>query len=183
LKYIVGVFVSTPIMYHRCGLDSCGSKRAVFQEAIDHSRRKNTLRNEILTLPEFQEGKLHQYSHKTFEEIFSSVYKICKPVDGIGMLTIYDISAAICKYNKINIERVYIVGNGPKRAISLLGIEPQIQEIGDTFVRYVEIHALMRALREKNQPIDGLLRSSKNGDDLENYICAWQRGAPNRLKE
>jgi hypothetical protein len=64
-----------------------------------------------------------------------------------------------------------------------LGIEPQIQEIGDTFVRYVEIQEIFRALREKNQPIDGLLRSSKNGDDLENYICAWQRGTPNRLKD
>ena len=175
-------------MYRTCGLDSHGSKRSVFQEAIDHSRRKNTLRNEILTLPEFQEDRLHQYSNKTFEEIFSSVYKICKPVDGIGMLTIYDICAAICKYNKINIERVYIIGNGPKRAISLLGIEPQIQEIGDTFVRYVEIPEILRALLghallEKDQAIDGLLRRSKNGDDLENYLCIWQRGAPNRLND
>ena len=162
-------------MYRTCGLDSHGSKRSVFQEAIDHSRRKNTLRNEILTLPEFQENRLHQYSNKTFEEIFSSVYKICKPVDGIGMLTIYDICAAICKYNKINIERVYIIGNGPKRAISLLGIEPQIQKIGDTFVRYVEIPEILRALLEKNQPLSEWLSSSKSGDDLENYICAWQR--------
>lgn len=158
-------------MYRACGLDS----RAVFQEAIDHSRRKNTLRNEILTLPEFQEDKLHQYSHKTFEEIFSGVYKTCKPVYGIGMLTIYDISVAICKYNKINIERVYIIGNGPKRAITLLGIEPQIQKIGDTFVRYVEIQEVLRAFREKDQPLSEWLSSSKSGDDLENYICAWQR--------
>ena len=175
-------------MYRTCGLDSHGSKRGVFQEAIDHSRRKNTLRNEILSLPEFQEDKLHQYSHMTFEEIFSSVYKIGKPVDGIGMLTIYDITAAICKYNNINIERVYIIGNGPKRAISLLGIEPQIQEIGDTFVRYVEIPEILRtlrgcALREKNQALYESLRSSKNGDDLENYLCIWQRNTLNRLKE
>lgn len=158
-------------MYRACGLDS----RDVFQEAIDHSRRKNTLRNEILTLPEFQEHNLHQYSQKTFEEIFSGVYKTCNPVYGIGMLTIYDISVAICKYNKINIERVYIIGNGPKRAISLLRIEPQFQKIGDTFVRYVEIQEILHAFREKNQTIDGWVKGSKNGDYLESYICAWQR--------
>jgi len=162
-------------VYRTCGLDSRGSKRGIFQEAIDHSRRKNTLRNEILTLPEFQEDKLHQYSRMMFEEIFSGVYKTCKPVVGIGMLTVYDITVAICRYNKINIERVYIIGNGPKRAITLLGIEPRIQKMGDTLLRYVEIHEILCAFREKDQPLSEWLSSSKSGDDFENYICAWQR--------
>ena len=162
-------------MYRACGLDSHSSNRGVFQEAIDHSRRKNTLRNDILTLPEFQENSLYEYSHRTFEEIFSGVYNTCKPVEGIGMLAMYDITIAICKYNKINIERVYIIGNGPKRAISLLGIEPKIHKIGDISLRYVDIHQILHAFHEKNERLYGSIEHSKNGDDFENYICRWQR--------
>jgi hypothetical protein len=58
---------------------------------------------------ELQEHNLHQFTGKGFDEILLSVYNICDKVEGVGMLTIYDITSAICRYNKINIEKIYII--------------------------------------------------------------------------
>ena len=102
---------------------SCGSKRYIFQEAIDHCRWKSVLRNQVLTRTELQERNLDCFIGKSFDEILLYVYNICDQIEGIGMLTIYDITSAICRYNKINIEKVYIIGKGPKRAIRLLDIK------------------------------------------------------------
>ena len=107
---------------------SCGSKRYIFQEAIDHCRWKKVLRNNVLVKTEFQEHNLHQFTGKSFNEILLFVYNICDKVEGIGMLTIYDITSAICRYNKINIEKIYIIGKGPKRAIRLLDIKAKSQK-------------------------------------------------------
>ena len=61
--------------------------------------------------------------NKTFEEIIFDVYNFCDNVKGVGMLAIYDITSAICRYYKRNIDKVYIVGNGPKRAVNILNIK------------------------------------------------------------
>lgn len=106
----------------------CGSKRYIFQEAIDHCRWKKALLNNVLVKKEFQEHKLHKFAGKSFNEILSFVYNICDKVEGIGMLTIYDITSVICRYNKINIEKIYIIGNGPKRAIRLLDIKAKSEK-------------------------------------------------------
>ena len=118
---------------------SCGSKRYIFQEAIDHCRWKKVLRNNVLVKTEFQEHNLHQFTGKSFNEILLFVYNICDKVEGIGMLTIYDITSAICRYNKINIEKIYIIGKGPKRAIRLLDIKAKSQKIENITLNYVEI--------------------------------------------
>ena len=107
---------------------SCGSKISIFQEAIDHCRWKTVLRNNVLTQNELQEHNLHQFAGKRFDEIILRVYNMCDKIKGIGMLSIYDITSAICRYNKIIIDKIYIIGKGPKRAISLLNIKAKTQK-------------------------------------------------------
>jgi hypothetical protein len=154
---------------------SCGSKRYIFQEAIDHCRWKKVLRNNVLVKTEFQEHNLHQFTGKSFNEILLFVYNICDKVEGIGMLTIYDITSAICRYNKINIEKIYIIGNGPKRAIRLLDIKAKSQKIENIRLNYVEIPEILKAFQEKNYEINLQIKNSNNGDDFESYICNWQK--------
>jgi len=97
---------------------------------------------------------------------------ICDPVKGIGQLTIYDITSAICRYNKIIIDKIYITGKGTKRAISLLNIKAKTQKIGRVTLKYVEI---LKAFNEKNYEMNSQIRNSNNGDDFETYICNWQK--------
>ena len=152
---------------------SRSSKRYIFQEAIDHCRWKKVLRNNVLTKTEFQEHNLHEFKSKNFNEILLFVYNICDKVEGIGMLTIYDITSAICRYNKINIEKIYIIGKGPKRAIRLLDVKAKSQKIENITLKYVEIPEILKAFQEKNYEINLQIKNSNNGDDFESYICNW----------
>ena len=153
----------------------CGSKRPIFQEAEDHCRWKSVLRNNVLTQNELQEYNLHQFAGKRFDEIILCVYNICDKVKGIGMLTIYDITSAICRYNKIIIDKVYIIGKGPKRAISLLNIKAKTQKIDRVTLKYVEISEILKAFNDKNYEINSQIKNSNNSDDFETYICNWQK--------
>lgn len=149
--------------------------RYVFQEAVDHCRWKTILRNEVLTNPELGENDLQKYAGKTFDEIFVCVHNICDKVEGIGMLTVYDITAAICRSNKINIDKIYIIGKGPKRAIRLLDITPKIHKIENIQLKYVEIAEIVDAFSKKKYEINSQIKNSSNGDEFETYICNWQK--------
>jgi hypothetical protein len=149
------------------------TKRYIFQESVDHCRWKNVLRNHILTRDELQENVLHQYSCKSFDEILWIVFNLCDKIEGIGMLTIYDITSAICRYNKINIDKVYIIGKGPKRAIRLLDIPTKKCKIQNITLKYVEITDIINAFNENKNEIIHL--QSNNGDDFESYLCNWQK--------
>ena len=153
----------------------CSSKRYIFQEALHHCRWKTVLRNEVLSNSELQENKLHQFLDKSFDEILLVVHAICDKVKGIGMLSVYDITSAICRYNKINIDKVYIIGGGPKNAIKLLGITPKVHNIQHISLKYVEITEIIKAFNDKAFEIPLDVKQSINGDDFESYICNWQK--------
>jgi len=142
----------------------------IFKEAIDHCRWKNILisflENEI---------NMHEFNNQSFEEILLQIYVKCGKIKGLGMLTVYDITSAICRYYNINIDHVYIIGKGPKRAIQILGIKPKTQKIQNLVLKYVKIEDIHKAFAEKDDIIDLCIKDSKNGDDFESYICNWQK--------
>ena len=140
-------------------------------EAIAHCRWKGAL----MTVLE-SNIVLEKYSNKNFEEIFESIYNICKEVKGIGLLTMYDIVSAICRRFNVNIEYVYIIGGGPVRACKLLHLEPKRKKICKGVVlRYLEIKDIVTAFQENGYTMDDYLRTNTNGDDFESYICNWQK--------
>ena len=142
----------------------------IFQEAIDHCRWKKTLYSVLKKI------NIVNYENKTFEEIIFEIYNICDNVKGVGMLTIYDITSAICRYYKINIDKVYIIGNGPKRAVKLLNIKIKKHKINDKInLKFVDIMDVINAFDINNYELNENIRNSKNGDILETYICNWQK--------
>ena len=154
---------------------TCGSKRYIFQEAIDHCRWKYALCKNVLMHAELKLDNLHNFKGKSFDEILSHVYNICDKVHGVGILSMYDIASAICRYNNINIEKIYIIGHGPKRAICLLNLKPKTQKLGGLTLKYVEISEVLKAFNENGVEISPQLKNSVNGDDFESYICNWQK--------
>ena len=92
------------------------------------------------------------------------------------MLAIYDITSAICRYYTKNIDKIYIIGNGPKRAVKILNIKTKKYKINDKIkLKYVEIIDLINAFDINNCLLDETIRNTKNGDILETYICNWQK--------
>ena len=62
----------------------------------------------------------------------------------IGLLTIYDIASDIWRYYGNMIDKVYIVGSGPKRAIKLLGIKTKTNST--IKLKYVSIEDVVQKL-------------------------------------
>jgi hypothetical protein len=151
-------------------MKSCNNSTNIFQEAIDHCRWKKVL-NLVL-----EKINISDYENKTFEEIIFEIYNICDNVNGIGMLTIYDITSAICRYYTINIDKVYIIGNGPKRAVKLLDIKTKTHKINDKIkINFVDIIDVINAFDKNYYELHENIKNNKNGDILETYICNWQK--------
>lgn len=147
----------------------------IFQEAIDHCRWKKILKTKVLTLDELLINNITKFHNKTFEDIFINIFNLTKPIYGIGLLCVYDISSAICRYNNININKIYIIGNGPKRAIKLLNINYKLQKINkDISLKYVEINEVLNALKLKNYDIIPI-KNKNDGDEFESFLCNWQK--------
>ena len=149
---------------------SCGSSKDIFQEAINHCRWKKVLHNVLKNI------LITDYKNKNFEEIITEVYNVCGNVNGIGMLTMYDIASSICRKYNVNIDKVYIIGNGPKKAIKLLNIKTDIHKINDKIkLRFVYVNDVINAFDSNGVELDDTIRNCKNGDTLETYICNWQK--------
>ena len=100
---------------------------------------------------------------KTFEEVFKSIETVFGPINGIGKLATYDTTAAICKRFSIPINKVYIVGSGPKRAVQLLNIPVHMDE--NIKLKYAKREDVLRVFGTQNM----------TNDDLESNLCNWQK--------
>ena len=146
---------------------SCSTKTTnIFDDAIKHSRQKTIMINHIETMvkPNIQGCK-----GRTYEEIVDIVYK--NRVKGIGRLGVYDLSNGICRYHCIKLDKVYIEGPGPRRAIKLLGISAKTHYFNNYKMKYVEISEVIQALEVRGVSVP----KSSNGDDYETYLCIWQK--------
>ncbi len=137
----------------------------IFHEAIAHSRRKTELKE--LLAREFKD--LSPYSGQTFDDIFQRVSTLCT----LGPLHVYDITAAICRCHRIHMDKIYIVGNGPKIAAEVLHLKTKA-DTKHKQLRYIEISDAIQALTKYNVAVP----HSTNGDDFESYLCKWQSTLP-----
>jgi hypothetical protein len=129
-----------------------------FQEAILHVRWKTILIEQLekifLNLDSFS-------SCKHFEEVFSRIENIFLPVYGIGRLSTYDTSAAICRHYKIPITKVYLFGGGPKKAVKFFNIKTHLDK--KLKIRYCEVEDVLKVFGNK----------SMTADDLETSLCIY----------
>jgi len=141
----------------------------MFEEAKNHCRWKKALESVLIQI------NIDDYKNKSFEEIIIEIYNMCNKVKGVGMLCVYDITSAICRFYKININKVYIIGSGPKRAVRLLNIKIKKHKINQINLNYVDIIDIINAFDTKKYVLNETIKHSKNGDTLESYICNWQK--------
>jgi hypothetical protein len=142
-----------------------------FSEAIRHSRNRNLLREKLT-----QNINIDDYANKTFEQIISEISISLYVYKKIGPLAFYDITSAICRYHNINIEKVYIIGGGPVRAVKLLNIEKKKHIINNEIeLKYVDINDVINAFDNNGYDFDESIRTNTSGDILESYLCIWQK--------
>ena len=146
-------------------MKSCNRSTNIFQEAIDHCRWKKVLHSVLNKI------NIVDYENKIFEEIIFEIYNICDNIKGVGMLTIYDITSAICRYYTINIDKVYIIGHGPKRAVKFLNIKIKKHKINDKInLNFVDMIDVIDAFDINNYELDENIRNSKNIWVLKNRV-------------
>lgn len=147
------------------------SNEYIFQEALKHTRHETKLR------PLLEDIKIEHYENKNFEEIICMIHDICKNINQIGPLMVYDISSALCRHYGIIIDKVYIIGGGPKKAIKLLNIKPKLHKINKNIKvhHYVTIDELIMAFDNSIYELNETMRNNRNGDDWESFICNWEK--------
>ena len=95
-------------------------------------------------------------------------------------MCVYDITAAICRLNNIIITKIYIIGNGPKKAINLLNIKYKLQKINNSVaLKYIEINDIINVFKLHN--INTNIDNKNDGDKFESFLCNWQK-IKNNLK-
>jgi len=147
----------------------------IFEEAFSHCRWTTALSGVVEIVKANMEQGL--YINKTFDDIIMRVYSLCRDVKGLGMLSAYDIASAICRFYSINIDKVYIIGGGPRRAVKLLDLKTKKHIVSnDIKINYVEVVDLLQALSSHNVELERELITSTNGDLFETFICIWQKG-------
>lgn len=119
------------------------------------------------------EINIESYQGKTFEDILSSITKHAEKFPGIGRLSIYDISSGISRWNAIPVHRVYIIGDGPKRAAKLLNLSLKRFRSGSRVFDYAEQKDVLEALDKKNVVMN--IPKPMDGDALESFLCNWQK--------
>jgi len=134
-------------------------KTILYYEAISHCRHKTILKNFLKT-----KINIEKYKSSSFENIFLDVQNLNDTYGSIGSLTIYDIASDIFRYYGNMIDKVYIVGGGPKRAVKLLGLKTQTNSL--IKLKYVSISEIVQKLN---------LEQTNDGDLLESFICNWQK--------
>lgn len=146
-----------------------------FEEAIAHSRRKGAIKTML------QEIDPSLFQLDTFGDVFSAVDKMYGSRECIGPLAVYDITVAICRHNNIPINRVYLIGNGPRRAAKMLDISPyhtKYEKItSGKRLPYIDTQDVIDALQVHGYPIDHYDKTAVfQGDDVETHLCRWQKG-------
>ena len=134
-------------------------KTILYYEAISHCRHKTILKNFLKT-----KINIEKYKSSSFENIFLDVQSLIDTRGSIGSLSKYDIASDIYRYYGNMIDKVYIVGGGPKRAIKLLGLKTRTNPI--IKLKYVSINDIVQKLN---------LEQTTDGDLLESFICNWQK--------
>jgi len=144
------------------------SRNIIFQEAYAHCRWKGNLNKFIKD----ENYRNKNFNDKNFKSIFIEVWKKSKNYKGVGKLSVYDITIDICNKYNIIIDKIFIIGNGPKRAIKLLNIKPSKEKFGDIYLKYVTIPDVIEAFGDYK--FDKKL-SLNNGDEWESWLCNWQK--------
>lgn len=108
---------------------------------------------------------ISDYKDKTFEQIINDLLHKFDKIIGLGRLTAYDISAAICKYYDIKITKIYIIGPGPRRAAKLLKLKSQkiFGPDKNIILRYVDIKDVIKAFDENGYKFPSNLINTANG--------------------
>jgi len=148
---------------------SCNRRGEIFEEAINHCRWKKNLKEVLGSI------RLTEYKEKNFKEIFTHFYKVCQEIDGIGMLTVYDIASGICNHYNIPIDKIYIVGNGPKRAIKILDMKLKEDIINGVKLKYTTIEDVHIAFKKKDDIVPKEIIESQDCNKYESFLCQWQK--------
>jgi len=150
------------------------------QATLDFEPQSKFIRHTRMSLKKLKLTLLHFKDIQKYKGSFQDIYLMVhnevlklnqQGIKGIGLLAKYDIASAICRYHHINIDKIYIVGEGPKKALCKLKLTSKLHKFSSISLPYVTIDEVKKSLQKLGQP----LLDSSNGDDYESHLCKWQK--------
>lgn len=138
----------------------------VFKNTITHCRSKALIKktlNEHFLINKFN-------SSMSFDDIFTYTIKVCNSLEGLGLITFYDITNDICSFYKINIPNIYIIRSGTKKAITALNISKsqyKTAKFNNLSVKYISVEDIKQSLKHNNYQLSF---ESNNGALYEEYL-------------
>lgn len=153
--------------------------KRLFPDAYLHCRWQRPLYNLLETLRDSKsvDNIFARFkSYTSVISIFAAINNLAKDIFGIGPLTVYDITIAICRVHKITDKRIHLCGNGPIRAARQLKLPVLHYSEGGHTLNYITIPDALNAFDTIMHELPPSLKNSKNGDDFESYMCRWQGG-------
>jgi hypothetical protein len=98
---------------------------------------------------------------------------------GVGFLGCYDIAAGIMRHVKQErIERVYLVGKGPQRAIRKLQLNHWVEyeRLNDSIkLPFIQLSIVARQLWRNRVSIPKSIILFRDGDAMESFLCNWSK--------
>lgn len=144
-------------------------KFEIFDEAISHCRWKKNIYKIINQI------NIKEYNKKSFDDIFTNIFNKTTSIKGVGLLSTYDIVAAICRFHNVIIDKVFIIGNGPKNAIKLLKLKCKTYKINNIKLKYVDINEVKNAFIKEHFTLESNIKTCVDGDLIESFLCNWQK--------
>lgn len=148
---------------------SCCKRTRKYKEGYDHCRWKTAFKKFVKNIKE------RDYIDFAFKDLFISLLKKSKKFYGVGLLSVYDVSADISRRLNIKIGKVFIIGDGPKRAVKLLNIKLRKIHYGKILLRYTTKKDIITAFKKSRYNIDKNMLKNRDCDDFESYLCNWQK--------
>lgn len=148
---------------------SCCKRTRKYEEGYNHCRWKKTFQKFVKNIKE------RDYIDFAFKDLFISLLKKSNKFYGVGLLSVYDVSADISRRLHIKIGKVFIIGGGPKRAVKLLNVKLRKIHYGGVLLRYTTKKDIITAFKKSRYNIDKNMLKSRDCDDFESYLCNWQK--------
>jgi hypothetical protein len=143
-----------------------------FRECLWHGRHRSEIKTLLQIIYACRDTYRLEHNLTTFDQVYQFVSTQYGTKPRVGPLFKYDVTTQLCRYYGIIIDKVYIVGSGPKKNAFRLNLTLKTNPITD--LSYAEASEVINKLGVGY--IDkafGTLSDKFIGDDLETILCAY----------
>lgn len=144
-----------------------------FRECLYHGYHRQEIKVLLIDIYTKKDSFKELNNLDSFEKVYIFVNDNYRSKPRAGPLFIYDVTTQLCRYYSIPIDKVYIVGSGPRINCNKLNLTLKYNP--DISLQYVVVQELIDKLSiDYINKVFGELSNDFIGDDLETILCGYK---------